>query len=93
MKFTPSEKRLWLIASLCGLVGMVLILALFRIPGSSRPKDVAPVTPKVAGSETVGLARLDDRDANSRLRDEALLHSDSAVFAHAVERRRKCAAC
>ena len=72
MKFSPGEKRLWLIASVCGLVGAVLVLALFRVPRASRSKEVAAQAPNANGSQPVGLARLDDRDASSRLRDEAL---------------------
>lgn len=77
---SPTEKRLWLIATLCGIVGAGLVLALFRAPRLPRPKEVAAQAPKTDGSESVGLARINDRDASSRLRDEALLHDPTPLF-------------
>lgn len=80
MKFAPNEKRPWLIASLCGLVGAALVLTLFRVPRSPRPKDIGAKIPKSDGTESIGLARIDDRDASSRLRDEALLRDPTPLF-------------
>jgi hypothetical protein len=80
MKFARAEKRLWVFASVCGILGTGLVVALFRVPRSPLPKEIATPTPKNAGSETVGLARIDDRDASSRLRDEALLRDPTPLF-------------
>lgn len=84
MKSAPVERRLWLVASLSGIAVAVLVAVLFRVPGSPGSKETTvaakPKTPKTDQHEPVGLARINDRDASSRLRDEALLRDPTPLF-------------
>ena len=41
MKLAPAEKRLWLVASVCGILGAGLVVTLFRVPRSPLPKEMA----------------------------------------------------
>lgn len=75
-----SERRTWALSAGIALVLVVGVVALFRFPKPSDPKEDATTSTDGPGGVSMGLTRLDPHAGNVLLNEEAMLFDPTPLF-------------